>query len=164
MKNYLTLPITYKALIYSSFGRPSEVLKVTHLEMPHPSGDEVLVKMLKASVNPSDLLTIRGTYASRTQLPKIAGFEGVGIVQEVGDPDNDNLIGKRVLALKGRGTWQEYNIIPACEAVLVPEEISNNLAAGLYINPLTCYLMLKEKLNAHEGNTVLINAGNSACG
>lgn len=41
----------------------------------------VRLRMLAASINPSDVITIRGTY-SRTKLPFRPGFEGVGEVVE----------------------------------------------------------------------------------
>ncbi|WP_375318867.1 zinc-dependent alcohol dehydrogenase family protein [Candidatus Tisiphia endosymbiont of Oplodontha viridula] len=163
MKKF-NLPQTYKAVMYNLFGNPSEVLKIVRLEMPTPLDNELLVQMHACAINPSDLLTIRGRYPNRVEFPKIAGFEGVGTVRVAGDSNNNHLVGKRVLALKGKGTWQEYNIIPVQEAVLIPDEIDNRTAAQLYINPLTCWLMLVDKLKIDKSDILLINAGNSICG
>jgi len=164
LKNF-TAPSSFKAAVYEEFGKPSEVVKVISHSMPNELPlDHLLVKMCASSVNPSDLLTVRGVYAHRTHLPKVAGFEGVGIVVADQDDNRDEYLGKRVLALKGIGTWQEYNIVPASEAVTVPEAISNIYAAQLYINPLTVWVMLTQKLQITSGNWLLIDAGNSACG
>ncbi len=153
-----------KALIYSEFGPPEKVLEISKLPIIKPQEDQVLVKMLASSINPSDLLTIRGTYSNRIAFPKIAGFEGVGIVIETGNSKYNFLLGKRVLAIRGEGTWQEYNLIPAEEIVIVPDVIDNKTAAQLYINPLTIWLMLKLELQIKKGDIVLINAANSSCG
>lgn len=164
LKNFIA-PRFFKAAVYEEFGKPSEVIKVMSHSIPDELPlDHLLVKMHASSVNPSDLLTIRGIYAHRTYLPKVAGFEGVGTVVADQNDNRDEYIGKRVLALKGIGTWQEYNIIPASEAVIVPEAISNIYAAQLYINPLTVWVMLTQKLQITSGDWLLINAGNSACG
>ncbi|WP_425363226.1 zinc-dependent alcohol dehydrogenase family protein [Candidatus Tisiphia endosymbiont of Hybos culiciformis] len=163
MKKF-NLPQTYKAIVYNLFGNPSEVLKVVRLEMPIPLDNELLVQMHACAINPSDLLTIRGRYPDRVDFPKIAGFEGVGTVRAAGDSNNNHLVGKRVLALKGKDTWREYNIIPVQEAILIPDEIDNRTAAQLYINPLTCWLMLVNKLKIDKSDILLINAGNSICG
>ncbi|MFP3018392.1 MAG: zinc-dependent alcohol dehydrogenase family protein [Candidatus Tisiphia sp.] len=163
MKNF-NLPQTYKAVMYNLFGNPSEVLKIVRLEIPTLQDNEILVQMHACAINPSDLLTIRGRYPDRVEFPKIAGFEGVGTVCVAGNANNNHLISKRVLALKGKGTWQEYNIIPAQEAILIPDEIDNRTAAQLYINPLTCWLMLVDKLKIDKSDTLVINAGNSICG
>ena len=48
-----------------------------------------------------------GSYAHRISLPTIPGYEGVGIVEDVGTYVSQDLIGKRVLPLRGEGTWQE---------------------------------------------------------
>lgn len=163
MKRF-NLPEMYKAIMYNNFGLPSEVLKVVKLPIPTLHKDEILVKMHACAINPSDLLTIKGVYASRMSLPQIAGFEGTGVICATGDLNDNHLIGKRVLALRGKGTWQEYNTIPTKEAVLIPDEIDDSVGAQLYINPLTCWLMLVDKLKINSNNTLLINAGNSICG
>jgi trans-2-enoyl-CoA reductase len=46
---------------------------------------EVLVKMLAAPINPSDLNVIQGIYGKKAKLPAIGGNEGVGVVVEVGN-------------------------------------------------------------------------------
>ncbi len=145
MRNF-NLPQTYKAIMYNLFGNPSEVLKIVRLEVPTPLDNELLVQMHACAINPSDLLTIRGRYSYRAEFPKIAGFEGVGTVRAAGNSNNNYLVGKRVLALKGKGTWQEYNIIPVQEAVLIPNKIDNRTAAQLYINPLRACPQTKIKV------------------
>jgi NADPH:quinone reductase-like Zn-dependent oxidoreductase len=46
--------------------------------------DEVLVKMLFAPINPSDINMIEGTYPVLPSLPAVAGNEGVGQIVAVG--------------------------------------------------------------------------------
>src|SRR5699024_12205315 len=92
--------------------------------------------MLARSINPSDLIPIRGSYSHRISLPTIPGYEGVGIVEDVGASVSPKLIGKRVLPLRGEGTWQEYVKTSADLAVSIPDFIDDFKAAQMYIIPI----------------------------
>lgn len=52
------------------------------------SENEVLVKMLAAPINPSDINVLQGTYGILPTFPAIGGNEGVGTVV---DPGNSKL-------------------------------------------------------------------------
>ena len=97
-----------KSIKFYEFGSPKDVLKVEYKSIEPPKDNEFLLRMLARPINPSDLIPIRGSYAHRISLPNIPGYEGVGIVEEIGPLVSKNLIGKRVLPLRGEGTWQEF--------------------------------------------------------
>src|SRR5690625_5998090 len=101
------------------FGSPANVLKVEYRSVEPPNDNEVIVRMLARPINPSDLIPISGAYSHRISLPYIPGYEGVGIVEEVGPLVSKNLICKRVLPLRGEGTWLELVKILAEFAVLI---------------------------------------------
>ncbi|MEF3329426.1 zinc-dependent alcohol dehydrogenase family protein [Oceanobacillus oncorhynchi] len=147
-----------------SFGNPNEVLKITDKEITPPQAGEVLVRMLARPINPSDLIPVRGSYSHRIPLPYIPGYEGVGVVADVGANVSKELIGKRVLPLRGEGTWQDFVRVPAAFAVPVPESIDKIQAAQLYINPLTAWVTLTEILKLQSGSVLLVNACGSAIG
>ena len=125
---------------------------------------EVLVKMKMCPINPSDLIPIKGSYAHRISLPRIPGYEGVGIVEDVGPGVSQALLGQRVLPLRGEGTWQEYVKVSANFTVAVPKTIEDYTAAQLYINPLTAWIICTEELKLKRGDTLLVNACGSAIG
>ncbi len=152
-----------KTLRVSLFGNPAKVLECHNMEIPSPGETEILVRMIKSSINWSDLLTIQGAYKSRTKLPFFPGFEGVGEISELGAKVTGFAIGDRVLALRGQGTWREYTLVPAVEAILVPKEIQDDMAAQVYVNPLTAWMIIK-KLQIHRGEYLLVNACGSAIG
>jgi len=147
-----------------SFGNPNEVLKITETEIAPPEAGEVLVRMLARPINPSDLIPVRGSYSHRIALPYIPGYEGVGVVEDVGANVGAELIGKRVLPLRGEGTWQDFVRAPAAFAVPVPESINNIQAAQLYINPVTAWVTLTEILKLQPDSVLLVNACGSAIG
>jgi NADPH:quinone reductase-like Zn-dependent oxidoreductase len=108
---------------------------------------EVLVRMTSCPINPSDLIPIRGAYSHRISLPTIPGYEGIGIVEDVGPSVSRQLLGHRVLPLRGEGTWQEFVKTSAKFAVHIPESINDYSAAQLYINPITAWLICTKALN-----------------
>lgn len=148
------------ALCYRDFGAPEHVLKLESAGKNRPDDGDVRVRMLYAPVNASDLIPVTGAYRHRIVLPQIAGYEGVGVVTEAA-VSHRHLIGRRVLPLRGEGTWQNYVDCPAALAVPVPEHIESTIAARGYINPVAAWLMLKQFSPA--GKHVLITAAGSDC-
>ncbi|WP_192600419.1 zinc-dependent alcohol dehydrogenase family protein [Sporosarcina limicola] len=153
-----------KCIKFHEFGTPNEVLKVEEKIVHPPLEGEVLVRMRMCPINPSDLIPIKGAYSHRISLPGIPGYEGVGIVEEVGSAVSKELIGRRVLPLRGEGTWQEFVKTAAELAVLVPNSIDDYTAAQLYINPLTAWIICTEELKLKPGDTLLVNTCGSAIG
>ncbi|BBH24383.1 alcohol dehydrogenase [Paenibacillus baekrokdamisoli] len=153
-----------KCIKFYHFGDPGHVLKVENKRIELPIAGEVLVRMTACPINPSDLIPIRGAYSHRISLPAIPGYEGVGIIEEVGPSVSQELIGKRVLPLRGEGTWQEYVKTTAELAVPIPHSIDDYIAAQLYINPLTAWLTCTEVLKLRPDDVLIINAGGSSIG
>jgi NADPH:quinone reductase-like Zn-dependent oxidoreductase len=94
-----------KCIRFYEFGSPKDVLKIEYKAIEPPKENEVLVRMLARPINPSDLIPIRGSFAHRISLPNIPGYEGVGIVEEVG-PLVSKILLENVYYLyvvKGRG-------------------------------------------------------------
>jgi NADPH:quinone reductase-like Zn-dependent oxidoreductase len=149
---------------YHRFGEPSEVLRTAKKQITKPGPGEILVRMKARPINPSDLIPIRGSYSHRISLPSIPGYEGVGTVEEIGPYVSQSLLGKRVLPLRGEGTWQEVVISSADWAVPVPSFIEDAEASQLYINPITAWVICNEVLQLNPGDVLMINAGGSSIG
>ena len=73
-----------KAIVYQAHGKPEEVLRLEEQKLPAPAADEALVRVLAAPINPADLNQIEGKYPIRAPLPATPGFEGAGVVEEIG--------------------------------------------------------------------------------
>ena len=153
-----------KCIKFYEFGSPQNVLKVEYKSIEPPKDHQVLVRMLARPINPSDLIPIRGAYAQRISLPNIPGYEGVGIVEDVGPLVSKNLIGKRVLPLRGEGTWQEFVKTSAEFAVPIPDSIDDFTAAQMYINPVTAWVTCTEVLKLQSNDVLLVNACGSSIG
>lgn len=153
-----------KCVKFYEFGSPQDVLKVESRIIQPPLKGELLVRMKVRPINPSDLIPIKGSYSHRISLPAIPGYEGIGIVEEVGDSVSSQLIGRRVLPLRGEGTWQEYVKTSAELAVSIPDSIDNYMASQLYINPITAWVVCTDVLLLKPNDTLLVNAGGSSIG
>ncbi|MGR3777138.1 zinc-dependent alcohol dehydrogenase family protein [Bacillus paramycoides] len=153
-----------KYIQFHEFGSPKDVLKLEYKNIEPSKDNEVLVRMLVRPINPSDLIPITGAYAHRIQLPNTPGYEGIGIVEDVGVGVSRDLIGKRVLPLRGEGTWQEFVTTSADFVVPIPDSIDDFTAAQMYINPLTAWVTCTETLNLKQNDVLLVNACGSAIG
>ncbi|MBR2563683.1 MAG: zinc-dependent alcohol dehydrogenase family protein [Paenibacillus sp.] len=153
-----------KVIRYYRFGEPSEVLEMKEKEVLPPGPGELAVRMRARPINPSDILPIRGAYPHRTRLPAVPGFEGIGVVEAVGPGVSNQMLGRRVLPLRGENTWQEIVKTSERFAVVVPEDIDDHSASQIYINPVTAWLICTEVLNLTHGHTLIVNAGGSAIG
>ncbi len=155
-----------KAVVFESFGNPDEVLRIQNVPEPHPGPGEVRVRMILSPVNPSDLLVVRGRYGVLPTLPSTPGFEGVGVVDEVGSGLLGRLVkGKRVTVINGAGgNWAEYAVIPARQARPVPDDIPDDQAATYFVNPATVLAMIRHVLKVRRGEWLLQSAAGSALG
>lgn len=152
----------YQSLIYNSFGQPENILKMENRKFKYLKPNNALVKMITTPINPSDLIPITGAYSHRITLPQVPGYEGVGIVKAVSSNEYKHLLGKRVLPLRGEGTWQEYIQSPESLLIPIPETIDDFTAAQLYINPITSWVVCTENLMLERGEILLMNACGSS--
>lgn len=155
---------TIKAVVYETHGNPVEVVKIETRSLPEIGPDEALVRMLAAPVNPADLNAIQGKYPGRPQLPASPGFEGAGMVAEVGTDVKTITTGALVILPHDIGTWREAVAVKATELIAVPPEIDPVTAAMLKINPLTVWRLLHDYAVLKRGDWLIQNAANSALG
>ena len=147
-------------LVYRSYGLPAKCLNLENRELPPVAEGHLRVAVSYAPVNPSDLIPITGAYPHRIQLPSIAGYEAVGTV--IAAPQEYSaLVGRRVLPVRGAGTWQKYIDCDPRVAVPVPDFIPDLVAARSYINPLASLMMLDQW--QVKGRHVLLCGAGSTC-
>lgn len=146
-----------KKVIYDAFGNPADVLKVVELPSEPLKEGQVRVEVLRAPINPSDLIQIWGNYGVKPPLPAVAGNEGLGrIVEGEGT-------GQLVLLPAGQGTWVSEVVADARHLVPMPEGDLDQLSM-LLVNPATALLLLQDFVDLKEGDWVIQSAANSAVG
>ena len=152
-----------RSATYDHFGRPTEVLSLGDRPTPEPKANEVRVKTILASIHNHDLLTIRGKYGFKPEMPAIGGSEAVGIIDAVGSDVKDLKVGQRVAAASVQATWAEYFVASEDMVFPVPESLNDEMAAQLIAMPLSA-LMLLEFLEVERGQWLIHNAANGAVG
>lgn len=121
--------------------------------------------MIAAPINPSDLMSVRGTYGQSPALPNTPGFEGVGVVESGSGMLARLLKGKRVAVLnRSCGVWSDYAVVPAKQAIPVSSEISDEQAAAFFINPATAWLITQAVLKVRPGEWLVQTAAASTLG
>ncbi len=154
-----------RAVVFEAFGEPAEVLSARDVPEPTAGHGEVLVRMLASPVNPSDLMTVRGVYGQRPNLPATPGYEGVGVVETGDGLIGKFLVGKRVAVLnRVGGNWAEKAVVPARQCVPLPDDLPTEQAAMFFVNPATAYVMTRKVLAIPKGETLLQTAAGSSLG
>lgn len=143
-----------RALRFHAFGKPADVLRLDEIPTPEPGPGEVRVRITHRSLNPADLHTVLGHYGNLPDLPAVGGHEGTGYVEALGEGVTGAEVGQRVVLLGVAGTWQEFVTVPSDNLFPVPDEVADEDAAQLFVNPLTAWLMLEE-LGLGEGGWLL---------
>ena len=153
-----------RSVRFDRFGDPADVLRVEDVPQPEPQAGQVLVRMRARSINPSDLLSVRGLYGSLPKLPATPGLEGMGVIEATGDQVRTLRAGQRVIPLGVPGTWQEYIVVESAQVIPVPDAINDQTAAQFVVNPLTAWIMTVEELALKPGEWLLQTAAGSTLG
>lgn len=140
-------------------GEVGQIVLVQVAAPPLPVGDQVLVRMLYAPINPADLLVIDSGYAFDVGQDMPLGAEGVGVVEAIGENAGTLMLGDIVMPLT-RGNWCCYRNLPAVDLIKLPSAFDPVQAAMLRINPTTAWLLLAAS-GAASGEVIVQNAAGS---
>ncbi len=152
------------AAVHESFGEPSKVLIAKEQEISKPGAGQVIVKLLRASVNPSDLGMIGGTYGRLRTLPAVAGREGVGEVAELGEGVTELALGDIVRIPEEPGVWAQYHLCEASKLMKLPKDLPHDMLSMTFVNPPTALCILDEFVDLKAGDWVIQNGAGSALG
>jgi NADPH:quinone reductase-like Zn-dependent oxidoreductase len=162
-----------KAFVYERYG-PPETLRMAEVATPAPNANEVLVKVLAASVNAADWHVLRGKpLFSRATLgllrPKhrILGVDVAGRVEAVGGGVTHLQPGDEVYANlldHGYGGFAEYVAVPVEVVSLKPATLSFEEAAAVPMAATTALQGLRRQGDLHPGQQVLINGATGGVG
>jgi NADPH:quinone reductase len=135
--------------------RAMKSLEVRELEIPKPKGGQVLIKVLAAPCNPSDIAFMRGGYNIQKPVPTIMGFECAGTIVETGDdPFAIKMYGKRVSCFSQgleQGTWAEYFMTDYKNCLPLRDELDDEQAATFCINPFTAFALFRMAIQKKSG-------------
>ena len=159
------------AIAYTKFGPAADVLKLRDMPTPNPAAGEVLVRLHRSGVNPSDVKARAGSRPGVTEpaFPVIIPHsDGAGVIQAVGKGVDPARIGERVWIWNGQwqrphGTAASHISLPAEQAVRLPEDVAFDTGATLGIPALTAAQTVFGG-GSVEGRTLLISGGGGSVG
>jgi NADPH:quinone reductase-like Zn-dependent oxidoreductase len=162
-----------KAFVHEKYG-PPETLRMAEVDRPAPDADQVLVKVLAASVNAADWHVLRGKpLFSRATLgllrPKhqILGVDIAGRVEAVGSGVTRFRPGDEVYANlldHGYGGFAEYVSVPVAVVSLKPASLSFEEAAAVPMAAVTALQGLGHHGDLQPARQVLINGATGGVG
>ncbi len=145
----------------------SDVLTVGEIPTPGPGVGEVRVRLQVAAVNPTDWKS-RAHVTPMDFALQVPGQDGAGVIEAVGPGIDIGRIGERVWVYHAAfqrqyGTAAQFTVVPARQAVPIPDGIDIDQAAALGIPYLTAYGCLFSD-GPIDGQTVLVHGGAGAVG
>ena len=157
-----------KAAIYDRLGPAREVLRVTEIERPEPGPGQVRVRLRVSGVNPTDWKTRSGATPRPVSGFQIPHHDGAGEIDAVGPGVEPGRVGQRVwvwMAAFGQpwGTAAQWTVVPAEQAVPLPDGASFDLGASLGVPAMTAYRCLFTD-GPVPGKNVLVAGGAGAVG
>ena len=150
-----------RAIVVSANGGP-DVLVPT--DVPEPSGGEsdLIVDVVAAGVNFIDIYQREGLYP--LPLPYTPGLEGAGIVRSIGSAVSEFSPGDRVAWTGHLGSYAEVVAVPEDKAVLVPDTVSLDTAAGIMLQGLTAHYLVTSVYEISRGDAALVHAAAGGVG
>ena len=155
-----------KTIQYNDYGN-SDVLE--QVEVPVPSlqnGNDVLVQVKAAGVNPIDIKIRMGFMKAvrPVEMPFIPGGEAAGIIVAIGDDVSAFKVGDEVIALTKANAYAEYVTVNESFVVPKPQGLSFAEAASIGVNIGTAESVLFIAGKLQKGQSVLIQGGSGAVG
>ncbi len=161
-----------KAIIAPKFGSP-DVLQLKDVDKPAPGDDEVLVKVVAASLNPLDWHLLRGKpFLARLApgfgllRPKktIPGVDMAGRVEAVGRNVTQFRPGDEVFGTTKDGALAEYARATEDALEMKPAGTTFEEAAAVPIAAFTALQALRDKGQVRPGQKVLVNGASGGVG
>lgn len=153
-----------KAIVVKEFGAP-EVMRLEEVPTPEVGAAQILVRVKSAGVNPVDTYVRGGLYAQKPNLPYTPGKDAAGIVEAVGERVEKLKAGDRIYTADSvTGTYAEFAVCEENQAHILPENVSFEQGAGVFVPYATSYRALFQKAKGKSGETVLIHGASGGVG
>ncbi len=130
---------------------------------------EVRINVAASGVNPGDVKKRQDTFGVGMPFPRVIPHsDGAGVIEAVGDQVSSSRIGERVWCFGAQsyrpfGTAAEYVVVPAEQAISLPDGVSFEQGACLGIPGITAHRAVRVSGSVH-GQAVLVQGGAGAVG
>jgi NADPH:quinone reductase len=152
-----------KAIVIRAHGGP-EVLQIENVAVGEPGPGELRVHQNAIGVNFHDCYVRSGLYKTLV-LPGTPGIEGAGVVEEVGSGVTGFAPGDRIAYVTASyGGYAEARLLPAAQAVKLPDGMTEDTAAAVFVKGLTAAFLVMRTHQILPGQTVLVHAAAGGVG
>jgi len=157
-----------RAIMMTAVGGP-KVLQLAEVPEPEISGPhDVRVRLRAAGVNPVDT-KLRAGGLLRGSLPAVLGWDGAGVVEDIGAEVTRLRPGDEVYFCDGGfgptpGTYQEVKVVSEQYLARKPERLSFTEAAAAPLVTITAWEAQRERARVSPGQFALVRAGAGGVG
>nr|WP_319486763.1 NADPH:quinone oxidoreductase family protein [uncultured Cohaesibacter sp.] len=131
-------------------------LKLVELDKPSVGPGEVLIRVKAAALNFFDTLLLHDKYQFTPDLPFSPAGEISGIIEEVGEDVDSSRVGEKALSYIRWGGTRDYVVVPASDAITMPDPLGFEEAAGLMITYGTTIYGLRSRARMQPGETLAV--------
>jgi len=152
-----------KAIRIHAHGGP-EALVYEDADPGRPGPGQILVRHTAIGLNFIDVYFRTGLYPAPNGLPLIPGGEAAGVVLELGEGVSGLKPGDRIAYAINIGAYSEQRVIAADRVVKIPDDISDEQAAGMMLKGMTAEYLLRRTFKVGRGDTILYHAAAGGVG
>ena len=160
----MTPPSRQTLLLLEKFGGPEHLI-VTEADVPRPAAGEVLVKVLAASVQFTDVMLRKGRYPDlKDKPPLVLGYDLVGEIVALGAGVESLRVGQRVADLTTTGCYAQYRTLTADRVTPVDATLDPAEATALVLSWTTAWQLLHRDAKVKKGDRLLVIGAAGAVG
>jgi NADPH:quinone reductase len=160
----MTIPSHQTILLLRKFGGPEELVE-SKAGVPEPAPGEVLVKILAASVQFTDVMLRKGRYPDlKDKPPLVLGYDLVGEIVKLGAGVQSLRVGQRVADLTTLGCYAQYRTLAANRVTLVDPALDPASATALVLSWTTAWQLLHRDAKVKKGDLLLVIGAAGAVG
>ncbi len=152
-----------RALWIRKHGGP-DVLEVRESPDPEVTPGHVRIQVRAAGLNFAEVMARQGIYPAAPKPPCVVGYEGAGVIDQVGEGVGDLAEGQRAMFISRFGGHSSVVVVPRHQVVPIPDGLDFEHAAAMPVNYLTAHQMLFRVRRIIPGDRVLIHAAAGGVG
>ncbi|MBW0157126.1 quinone oxidoreductase family protein [Sedimentimonas flavescens] len=153
--------MAYAMVIASPGG--AEKFRRIEIDPPAPGPGEILIRHTAIGLNFIDVYFRTGSYPWPVERDLVTGAEAAGVIEAVG-VGVDLKPGQRVCYAIPNGAYASHRVISASQAVVIPDNVSDEIAAAAMLKGLTAHYLLYHSYAVSRGESVLFHAAAGGVG